>query len=282
VKNPVCVHFHIFKNAGTTLEWILKNNFSKNAISIDSDNPKDMLHFDKIAEILEKKPKTRSLSSHQFRFPVFNNERFEFISIVFLRHPIDRAISIYHFQKKRTDADRPGIVKAKELDLNGYIKWNLKTKSHRAMRNFQVLYLSDKPVESVVDENDFKIAVQRIKEIKIIGVVDKFDESLVLAEEVLKEYFPTIDLSYIRQNVSEDRKGTLMEKLEKAKNEIDEQVWKKLLEQNKFDLELYEKANEELNTRLEKIENFDSKMSNFKNRCKKINYSQKMRNFLKR
>ena len=62
MKNPVCVHFHIFKNAGTTLEWILKNNFSKNAISIDSDNPKDMLHFDMIAEILSTQAKYSAMS----------------------------------------------------------------------------------------------------------------------------------------------------------------------------------------------------------------------------
>ena len=118
MKNPVCIHFHIFKNAGTTLEWIFKKNFSDDAVSVDSDNHLGMLHFEKILEILEKKPETKSISSHQFRFPIYHNEKFEFIPIIFFRQPISRAISIFHFQGKRTDTNRPEIVKAKELDLN--------------------------------------------------------------------------------------------------------------------------------------------------------------------
>jgi len=169
MKEPVCIHFHIFKNGGTTIEWILKKNFSNNAISIDSENHRDYLYIKKIFDVLRKKTKTKSISSHQFRFPIYDNEKFELIPIIFFRHPIDRAISIYHFQRKRTDADRPGIIKAKELDLNGYIKWNLDAKNHMAMKNFQVLYLSNKLLTSSVDENDYKIAFQRLKESKIIG-----------------------------------------------------------------------------------------------------------------
>jgi len=283
MKNPVLIHFHIFKNAGTTLEWVFRNNFSKNVVSIDSDDPKGILHFDKILEILENNQNTKAISSHQLRFPIPNNNKFEFIPIIFVRHPIDRAISIYHFQRKRIDGNRPGIIKAKELDLNGYIKWNLERKTHRAVKNFQVLYISDKPINSIVDENDFKIAIQRIKQSKIIGIVDRFDESLVLAEEILKEYFLTIDLSYIKQNVSENREGDLKTKLEEGKNKLEKQVWENLLDENKFDLELYEKTKEELDIRLGKIKKLDSKISNFKNRCnRKNNYSHKIRNLSKR
>ena len=34
-KKPVILHYHIFKNAGTTIEWIFKKNFGENAVSID-------------------------------------------------------------------------------------------------------------------------------------------------------------------------------------------------------------------------------------------------------
>lgn len=270
MKNPICIHFHIFKNAGTTIEWILKKNFSKNAISVDSDNPGSMLHFEKILEILEKKPKTKSISSHQFRFPIYNDSRFEFIPIIFLRHPIDRAISIYYFQKKRTDADRPGIVKAKELDLDGYIKWNLETKNHMAMKNFQVLYLSDKSVKSTVGENDYKIALQRMKEIKIIGVVDKFDESLLVAEEYLKKYFSNIDLSYKSQNISSERKVSLPERIKEDLKKLYKDTLDEIYEKNIYDLMLYEESRDELNRRISRIENFEKKLNDFKNRCKTI------------
>jgi len=265
MKNPVCVHFHIFKNAGSTMEWIFKKNFSENAISIDSNDPLGMLHFENILEILEKKPETKSISSHQFRFPIYNNIRFEFIPIVFLRQPIDRAISIYYFQRRRTKVVE-GSVKAKELDLNGYIKWCLETKDNIQMKNFQVLYLSDKPLLSIIDKKDYKIALQRIKESKIIGIVDRFDESLVVAEEILHEYFPNIDLSYIKQNISN---GKNLEQISKEEM-IEESVLKELYKKNDLDLKIYSQTNHELNKRIQNVQGFGSKLIKFKERCKKL------------
>jgi hypothetical protein len=270
MKDCVCLHFHIFKNAGTTIEWILKKNFSKNAISVDKNDPQGLLHFDDVIEIMEKKQQIKSISSHQFRFPIYENKNYEFIPIVFFRHPIDRVISIYHFQRKRTDAIRPGITKAKELDLSGYIEWNLKTKNLMAMKNFQVLYLSDKSVNSKVDENDYKNALQRMKYSPIIGVVDKFDVSLVIAEEYLRKKFPKIDLSYRSQNVSFERKGTLEERLEESLDVIDKKILENLMEQNHFDLMLYEEAKNELNRRKFKVDNFQNKYKNFLKRCDSV------------
>jgi len=279
---PICYHFHIFKNAGTTIDWILKKNFGKNALSIDTNSPKGIVSNGAILDHLKQQPKTDSISSHQIRFPVPDNPNFHFIPILFLRQPIDRIFSIYYFQRKRTDADRPGIRKAKELNLNDYIKWNFTKKKFRPMKNFQTLFLSHHDVEHLVDGKDLEKAINNMKECQFLGIVERFDESLVLGEEILKEYFPTIDMSYMKQNISEDRKGTLNEKFIRDKNELDEDVWKEILDQNKFDLELYEKAKIELSIRLEKLENLDNKMANFKNRCiKKNSYYQKIKKLSK-
>ena len=280
---PICYHFHIFKNAGTTIEWILTKNFGKNALSIDTNIPNGIVSNETILDHLKKYPKTNSISSHQIRFPVPDSSNFQFLPILFLRHPIDRIFSIYYFQRRRKDADRPGIRKAKELNLNDYIKWNFTQKKFTPMKNFQTLFLSHHNVEHLVDAKDLETAMNNIIKCQFFGIVERFDESLVLGEEILREYFPKIDLSYVKQNVSEDRKGTLEEKIEKDKKELDESVWKELLRQNKFDLKLYEKAKNEFNIHLEKIENLNKKISDFKNRCnKKIDYTQKMRNLLKR
>ena len=62
------------------------------------------------------------------------------------------------------------------------------------MKNFQVLYLSRDNVESKVDNNDLNIAIERLKSCPVVGVVDRLDESLVVAEEILRNDFPKIDL----------------------------------------------------------------------------------------
>jgi len=268
-KKIVCLHFHIFKNGGTTLEWILNQNFGSNAISKDTDDPKGILENKIILDILKKNEKIKAISSHQLRFPLPEKEGVLFIPIVFFRHPIDRAFSIYSFQRNRTDADRPGIRKAKELDLNGYIKWNLEMKKFMPMKNFQVIFLSDKPVETKVNDLDYNLALKRMKNCSVLGVVDRFDESLVVAEEVLRPYFPGIDLSYVKQNVSKDRSGNLEEKIEAGKKLVENETMDMLMEENDFDLQLYSKANEELDKRINDIKSFEEKIIEFQKRCKK-------------
>jgi len=43
-----------------------------------------------------------------------------------------------------------------------------------------------------------------------------------------------------------------------------------LIDKNKLDLELYTEANKILNSRIEKIERFETKLNNFKERCERI------------
>jgi len=269
-KKPICIHFHIFKNAGTTIDWILKKNFGKNHLTMDyqATNPAQIFSWEQVLNFLKKYPDVKAFSSHIIRFPIPEDTPFNFLPMVFIRHPIDRAFSIYGFQRKRTDSDRPGIIKAKELNLNDYIKWNFKVKKFRPMKSFQVLYLSHKDTKSVVDENDLKMAIKHMKECPIIGVVDRFDESMVLAEEVLQYDFPSIDLSSVKQNISKERMGDLTQRINSEKSKLNESVWKQLLKENELDLELYRKTNEELDNRLNKIENFNEKLTNFQKRCK--------------
>jgi len=266
-SKAICLHFHIFKNAGTTIEWILKKNFSKNAFSIDTDDPKGILSYDKVLDFFKKNQNIKALSSHQIRFPLPQLDDVDLIPILFIRHPIDRAFSIYDFQRKRTDADRPGIMKAKELNLNDYIKWSFEIEKFRPMKNFQVIFLSDKDVESAVDENDLRNAIDHMMKCTIIGIVDRFDESMVLAEETLRKYFPNINLAYVKQNVSKGRKGDLAQRIYAAKSSLEESVWEQLLKENELDMKLYQKTNEELDIRLAKINGLKEKLNDFKKRC---------------
>jgi hypothetical protein len=95
---------------------------------------------------------------------------------------------------------------------------------------------------------------------------------MVYFEHVLKDKFSGIDLSYVRQNVSE---GTLSNRSVSYKvDAVIEELGNgaALLERsNRADLGLYSLANEALNNRIAKIANFDEKLKNFRNRCDKLN-----------
>ncbi len=269
-KRNIILHFHIFKNAGSTIEWILKNNFPKNTLSIDGKNPGDIIKIDEVIDILKKKSSIKTVSSHQIRFPIPKDDEFNFNSILFLRHPIDRAFSIYYFKSKETD-NSIGSVKARSMNLEEFIKWNLNFNGYMPMKNFQVLCLSDKTTKEEVGQDDLRVAINRMKSSSIVGIVDRMDESLVIAENLLKKQFPKIDLAYIRQNVSKERKGTIEEKLKQGEEKIGLKLMNELIDHNNLDMKLYQTTNEEMNKRKKEIKNFEELMEDFKRRCMELN-----------
>jgi len=269
-KKPICLHFHIFKNAGTTIDWILEKNFGKQFATLDQKKPGEILSWEEVLTHIDGQKDVKAFSSHQIRFPLPQSDDYNFLQMIFIREPIDRAFSIYNFNKRRKDGDAIGVIKAKELSLADYIRWNLENKKHMTMKNFQVLYLSHRDNTSEVNQNDFDTALSNFKKSPVIGLVDRLDESLVVSEEELRKNFDDIDLSYVKQNVSPDREADLSKRLEKKAAEIGDKLMNELTAHNSFDSKLYSSAKDELELRINKINDFETKLADFKNRCSKL------------
>jgi len=267
LERVVCIHYHIFKNAGTTIDSILEKNFFINAVRIDTEKPREVIPMHIVLDFLNKNPKIKSFSSHQIRFPIPESKNLKLLPLIFIRHPIDRIFSIYSYNKKRSEQKNLVIQQARVSTLNEYIEWYLQRKENFDIRNFQVIYLSKNSTKTDVGNVDLELALKRLKNCSIIGVVDRLDESLVLAEDTMKKYFTDIDLSYIPKNVSNERIGTLDEKIDQGRTQLSESLWKELLSKNELDLKIYFNANEELDYRISKINNFEEKLKNFKERC---------------
>lgn len=283
-KKIVLLHFHIYKNAGSTIEWILKKTFGKNASSVEPENNLEYLTKENIFNYLEKNPDTKSISSHQMEmmFPI--HEKYRFFTIFLARHPIDRAFSIYFFKKKEND-DSIGTIKANQMDLKNFIKWNLETDGYRVMKNFQTLHVTNNYFRHDANSEDLNKAKEIIKKIDFLGTVDRIDESLVLAEETLRPFYENIDLSYVKQNVNKEREDDLNKRIQKEANLIGKEIMEKLEKFNNLDLELFKECNNELDRRIEKIEKFDHKLEEFRIRCdnleKNIGVFSKIRKIFK-
>jgi hypothetical protein len=264
LKN-ILLHYHIFKNAGTTLEWIFKKNFGRFAISMDNvDDPGHIISNDVIKQYVIQHQRIRSISSHQIRFPIPELNEINFIPIVFLRHPIDRVISVYNFKKTMNDRTS-GTMNAKKFLLNDFIFWSLAT-NYMVISNYQTNFLSSS--ESDTSKCDLKTALERMHALPIIGIVDRMNESLILAEEVLRRIFPKIDLSYVPQNMTADITKDLEDRLTALEHKIGHSTINLLKEKNSLDMKLYDAACKELDVRLQKISDLESKLSDFSMRCK--------------
>jgi len=259
-KKPVLLHFHIFKNAGRTIQWILVKNFSNNAIRIDFDKKGSIMSQDFILNYLTNHPKIKFFSSHQIRFPVPESSIFHFLPILFLRHPIDRIYSIYNFHRKRPNKNRLIIQKAHSLNFNDFVEWVLE--NTKSITNFQTRYVSNQSNDEL-NKNDLKIASGYLKNCTVIGTVDRFNESLVASLPVLSQWFKNLDIKYVRQNVTTTGNENFEKKLDEIKSKLKDDVINELFKKNDFDFQLYSLANKEIDNRIESIKDFEIKLLEF-------------------
>ena len=125
--------------------------------------------------------------------------------------------------------------------------------------------------DKCADLEYFELAMQTLQQVPCIGIVESYDESMVLFEQQLNASFPDIDLAHTPQNVSgnglskldhDERVSRLMAQLGKLQARV--------LEANSFDLALYEAARHRFSQALESIDDFSDRLQRFKKRCAKL------------
>src|ERR1051326_2507920 len=96
----VLLHYHFFKNAGTTIEEILAHSFPYFA-RLDNSDPDQPISNDELLDFLRRNPNVNALSSHHTHYPMPQARGFLFFDICVLRDPIERLRSMYdHFRAK--------------------------------------------------------------------------------------------------------------------------------------------------------------------------------------
>jgi len=108
-----------------------------------------------------------------------------------------------------------------------------------------------------------------VKKMDMLGIVEKFDESMVLFEETLRKYFSNIDLSYAPQNVGQKVGESKEARLAWLEAEIGRETYELLVQKNKHDIELYDNMREEFQRRVDSVDDFSTKLESFKARCLK-------------
>ena len=68
-QRKVLVHYHIFKNAGTTFERVLDENYGDEHIKFDGPFSFSAITQDQLGTIIQRHPKAMACSSHQIHLP---------------------------------------------------------------------------------------------------------------------------------------------------------------------------------------------------------------------
>jgi hypothetical protein len=235
-------HFHIFKNAGTSIDRALKKNFGDRWATFEGVHAHDIKTNEELLEYFSQHPNIQAASSHLCR-PPLNSPMV--LPIVFLRDPLERAKSVYEFTK--LDDSQP-FRESTTSSFSDYLKWALSNAPGGVViRNYQVIHLSSASfcekgiLHSIATDINFREAIQIIDSWEVIGVVDQYLQSIKLIETVYRKYFPELRLTYEHENVTNT--GCTRKQLE---NEIGNELYEEFFKQNQLDYKLYDHARRRL------------------------------------
>ena len=257
-KKPVIVHYHIFKNAGSTIDHMLKNNFGDTWAAFDGEMAHSRISPQEIVNFIRSHPAIDAVSSHNAILPVPEMEDILIAPIVFLRHPLDRVRSIYDFERHQGLTSGPvskGAEHAARLDFDGYIQWRYDSSTNGVTHNHHTAWLLHHPrfQRIMIKQQDFEHALQILDALPFFGLVERFDDSLLLLDAYLKKLGIALDMTYQAKNISKHHVKPIEERLATLKESISSATYEKIKERNQWDLKLYSTAESMLKARLDKL-----------------------------
>ena len=222
------VHFHIPKNAGTTIHELLKHSFRQRYYpcyqfyyqnQANITEPLSEKVFLKLLACLEKD--VDIIGGHHLRPPNWQFSRSRNLQyFTFIRHPIDRIISLYHYERKWSEI-KPEVYGENHpalQDFASYIRERVKENS--AISNWQTYDLTG--------TFDGELARETLDNFLFVGLVEEWDLSLSLLQKKIK------GLVEVKQ-----QKFNICERKIVNKKSLDSNLFEKLLEMNREDLKLF-------------------------------------------
>jgi len=234
-RRGVIIHYHLFKNAGTSVDAILRRNFGEGWASQEYP-PRS--NGEAAREFLIANPQIAALSSHTLLLPPPEIQETEIIPVIFIRHPLDRLKSAYLFEREQR-ADTVGVRLARENDFPGYLRARMAIPGDRSCRNFQTHRLA--MAEPANGDSELARAIRAFGRLPFIGSVEAFDASLAELERLVRRWFPEFRVFQARENVSRPPRP-IEERIATLKAELGDELFEAASAANADDLELYDRA----------------------------------------
>lgn len=215
----IILHYHLFKNAGTSLDRILQKNFGDGWVTAEFDGQGGN-NSDAVADWIVSTPDAVAYSSHTMVGPLPQVDGVRIVPIVLLRDPVERIKSAYRFERKQ-QADTWGAQLAKQHDLEGYVHARLARPNDRQCRNFQTARLASMCPGDAPELDRALQAMDNLRDTGVIGRVEAFDNALTQLATRLHDSYPDFTWESTKANVSqsggaEDMPDDLKELLEES------------------------------------------------------------------
>lgn len=277
----ILLHTHIFKNAGSTVEATLERHFGTNYTT--NFNPTGLadgrVYPQALYQHLDKYPHIQALSSYQFfgrnfnddleKKLLFENEKnYCFHDCIIIRHPLVRLVSMYVYYRTMPLTEEPLHITASHSSFGEFLNILIGHYPHLAINPQTTIFGADNYGVPPSFEN-LERALARLKKATILGTVEEYDKTMVVAEYFLQPLFKGIQLHYPRhENVSN---YTLLPgyngSLESIKEILGASYFSDLCDLNDLDIELWHAVSKELRRRASYIKDFPLRFGDFSKRC---------------
>jgi hypothetical protein len=234
-ERTVLIHYHLFKNAGTSLDEALKRAFPGGWTDYERQH---RILGPELAELIAARPEVRAISSHNAWLPPPEMVGVRLIPIVFVRHPLDRVRSVYDFERSQ-QADTPSARVARTHDIGGYVDWRLTylDGTDRTIRDFQTMRLA--PAGHGTD--DLERAIDATERLAFVGLVETYGRSLRALREAIAPWIAIGRLRELHSNATPGRNERLSARLARLRRDLGDELYERLAAANSCDLELWER-----------------------------------------
>jgi hypothetical protein len=171
---------------------------------------------------------------------------------------------MYDFYRTAVPSADPLTVKAKSLKLHSFVSL-LIDEYPQLISNAQVNLIANKGGR-IPREQDLPRAIRRVREAAVVGVVEQFDMCCLTAEHSLRVFFPNLDLTYVPENVSAGRCGSLHERKLFFEKACGAQLYMNVVNLNTLDYQLVEITSREAVARFERLPAKHGSIAEFRQR----------------
>jgi hypothetical protein len=261
-SRAIILHAHMFKNAGTTFDWSLQRSF--NAGFLDHRDDDSMQRgADYLGPYLLHHPDLQALSSHWISFPLPRLDSVDIHLAMLFRHPLERIRSVYTFERQQ-QGTAPGNRQARDLGFLDYVRWRLQSGVGPVIRNYHTRCCSGRYKDEDI-ERQYELAIATVESTPLLGLVHRYDESMVLFEYHLQSAFPQIDLSWKLQNSSVGELACGTARRRAIETEL-ESIMPQLIAANAYDLKLYAAVESRFEQALAAVPDFALRLQRMRSR----------------
>lgn len=241
-RRHTIIHYHIFKNAGTSVDFSLSTFFGSRWLSFEGHDAHDILPASKLTDLLMKNRGLQAVSTHLGRPPL---PAIRCYPITFLRQPLLRAYSVYNFVKN--DVSQPQHEIARRGSFADFLDYCIANyfSLGRVICNYQTFHLSrasfrfNDPMRPEIVEADLEEVKLLLRSWQIVGIVEHYKASIDRYNALYSKFFPGLSMQFQHENRTDSDSIQFEDRIDSITRIINSATLSRFYEANELDYRLY-------------------------------------------